>query len=67
MIMDWALNTASEQTVKRLDNTELSILEAGRKSQEVLDHWLRDGTCAISATAMITSHKKRKVANTEIL
>ena len=65
--MDWALNTASEQTIKKLDRSEMCIYETGKKMQEVLDFWLKEGTSAIAATAMITSHKKRRVENTEIL
>lgn len=67
MVMDWALNAASEQTVKKLDRSEMCIYESGKKTQEILDGWLKEGTSAIAATAMITSHKKRKVENTEII
>lgn len=67
MVMDWALNTASEQTVKKLDRSEICIYETGKKTQEVLDCWLKEGTSAIAATAMITSHKKRRVENIELI
>lgn len=67
MIMDWALNNASEQMVKKLDHSEMCVFEAGKKAQEELDHWLKEGSSGIAATAMVTSHKKRKVVGTEIL
>lgn len=65
--MDWSLNSATDQSIKKLDFSESCIYETGKNSQAVLDTWFKEGSSAILATAMVTSHKKRKVTNEDLL
>lgn len=66
MIMDWALNSAVDQS-KKLDWSETRIFEAAKESQETLNAWLTEDNNIIKASSMITSHKKRKITNTDLI
>lgn len=64
--MDWALNGAVDQ-VKILDLSEMNIFEAAKTSQDVFELWLKGDNNIIKASSMVTSHKKRKITNTEFI
>lgn len=66
MIMDWALNGATDQA-RKLDWSEMRIFEMAKESQEVLDTWLKEDNSVIKASSMITSHKKRKITNADLI
>lgn len=65
MIMDWALNDSADQ-IRKLDWSEVQIFNGAKKSQEMLDSWLKDDNDIIKASSMITSHKRRKITNADI-
>lgn len=66
MIMDWALNSAVDQT-RKLDWSETRIFEAAKESQETLNAWLTEDNNIIKASSMIINHKKRKITNTDLI
>ena len=63
--MDWALNGATDQ-VRKLDSSEMEVFSNAKKSQEVLDSWLKVDHDIIKASSMITSHKRRKMTNVNV-
>jgi hypothetical protein len=63
--MDWALNGAVDQ-VRKLDWSEMQLFNDAKKSQEVLDSWLKEDNDLIKASSMITSHKRRKITNADL-
>lgn len=64
--MDWSLNGSCDQ-IKKLDWSEHSLFESARKSQDFFENWLNEENNIIKASAMITSHKKRKMTNIEFI
>lgn len=65
-IMDWSLNCSSDQ-VKKLDWSEHNLFESAKKSQDFFESWLKEENNIIKASAMISSHKKRKMTNIEFI